>query len=95
MASQDSFSPDGKRRTRRSCSAAMTKEIRRKSLVLRCQKARKDAIIKFNTKPKLAVQYLQEHAGMICNPAEFAEWIYEFIESLSKVRRGQQSSPLT
>ncbi|GMI31569.1 hypothetical protein TrCOL_g1860 [Triparma columacea] len=89
MASQDSFSPDGKRRTRRSCSAAMTKEIRRKSLVLRCQKARKDAIIKFNTKPKLAVQYLQEHAGMICNPAEFAEWIYEFIESLSKKKIGE------
>jgi hypothetical protein len=87
VASQDSFSPDGKRR--RSCSAAMTKEIRRKSLKLRCLKARKDAVIKFNTKPKLAVQYLQEHAGMICNPAQFAEWIYEFIESLSKVRGGQ------
>lgn len=85
--SQGSFSPGGRRKARRSCSTAMTNEIRRKSLKLRSQKARKDAVVKFNTKPKLAIEYLREHGGVICNSQEFAEWIYEFIESLSKVSR--------
>jgi len=73
----------------KSISKAMTKEIRRKSMKMRSLKARKDAIIKFNTQPKLAIEYLREHGGMLCNPREFAEWIYEFIESLSKKKIGE------
>ena len=46
----------------------MGKEIRRKSMKMRNAKARKDAIIKFNIKPKTAIEYLREHGGMICNP---------------------------
>ncbi|GMH60740.1 hypothetical protein TrLO_g912 [Triparma laevis f. longispina] len=73
----------------RTISKAMGKELRRKSMKMRNQKARKDAIIKFNIKPKNAIEYLREHGGMICNPREFAEWIYEFIESLSKKKIGE------
>ena len=75
----------------KSISKAMSKEIRRKSMKMRSLKARKDAILKFNMQPKLAIEYLREHGGIICNPREFAEWIYEFIESLSKKKIGEVS----
>jgi hypothetical protein len=60
-----------------------------KSVKLRSLKARKDAILKFNTKPKLAVEYLVEHAGMERSAGEFAQWLYEYIESLSKKKLGE------
>ena len=71
----------------------MTQEIRRKSIILKAQKARKDAILKFNTKPSLAVEYLSKHINhpnsTDCSPEYFSSWLYEFIDSLSKKKIGE------
>jgi cytohesin len=67
----------------------MTNELLRKSIKLRNLKARKDAILKFNTKPKNAIKYLQEFAGTECASEDFAQWIYEYIDSLSKKKLGE------
>ena len=73
-------------------------EIQQKSLHIRQQKAMKDAIIKFNTKPKLGVEYLRAHAGLPndCGPREFATWIFEVSERPScsdEATTKQNSSP--
>ena len=33
--------------------------------------------------------YLKAHAGVACTPPEFADWIYEYIGSLSKKKLGE------
>jgi len=79
------------RKRRPSCGDEMAREIRRKSIILKTTKARKDAVLKFNTKPKLAIEYLREHANMtnLCSPEDFSGWLYEWIEKLSKKKIGE------
>jgi len=74
---------------RNSLTHQMTSELLTKSIKLRNLKARKDAILKFNTKPKHAISYLRDNAGIDVTEEEFAQWIYEYIDSLSKKKLGE------